>query len=55
MEQLEPLDVLYCALCDAEMPFENIEVGPCEFVCVTCGSAIFLDPPCQDAPSKRTA
>jgi hypothetical protein len=41
------LDVLYCALCETEMPFEHIEVGPCEFVCVTCGAAIFLDPPCQ--------
>jgi hypothetical protein len=43
-------DARYCALCETVMLFEQIGTDsdePGEWVCVTCGSAVFVDPPVQ--------
>lgn len=44
----------YCVLCEAYMLFERIaaedlptEDAITEWICVQCGSAVFLDPPAQ--------
>ena len=50
---LQPLvgeDARYCALCESVMLFEQIGADtdePGEWICVTCGSAVFVDPPVQ--------
>lgn len=43
----------YCAFCATVMPFERIDPSdylvdePDEWICVTCGSALLVDPPTQ--------
>jgi hypothetical protein len=50
---LEPLigeDTRYCALCETVMLFEQVGPDtdePGEWICVACGSAVFVDPPVQ--------
>ncbi len=50
---LQPLvgeDARYCALCETVMLFEQIGADtdePGEWICVACGSAVFVDPPVQ--------
>jgi hypothetical protein len=49
----------FCVFCAMVMPFECIEAAdhlvdePDEWICVTCGSALLVDPPLQQA--GRTA
>jgi hypothetical protein len=61
--ELRPLvgeDARYCALCETVMLFESVgpagldAESPGEWVCVSCGSAVFVDPPVQVA-SERIA
>lgn len=44
-------DSRYCVLCEAVMLFERLDLDddrvPAEWVCVTCGSAVFVNPPAQ--------
>lgn len=50
-------DARYCALCECVMLFEEVDADddePGEWVCVTCGSAVFVDPPVQSGV-RRTA
>ncbi|MEU4603005.1 hypothetical protein AB0F43_08510 [Kribbella sp. NPDC023972] len=52
-------DSQYCVFCATVMPFERIEAAdhlvdePDEWICVTCGSALLVDPPLQQL--NRTA
>jgi hypothetical protein len=53
-------DSRYCVLCETVMLFERLDPDddcvPAEWVCVTCGSAVFVDPPAQaDLDLDRTA
>lgn len=47
----------YCMLCETYMTFEPVEPAACaeagldEWICVTCGSAVCVDPPTQLAAS----
>ncbi|MFF0269450.1 hypothetical protein [Kribbella sp. NPDC004536] len=47
-------DEQYCAFCAALMPFERVEPSdylvdePDEWICITCGSALLVDPPTQE-------
>jgi hypothetical protein len=44
-------DTRYCVLCEAVMLFEEVSEGAsAEWVCVNCGSAVFVDPPAQAQP-----
>jgi hypothetical protein len=50
-------DLRYCVLCESDRPFELVDSedrsGDDEWICVRCGSALFVDPP---APAvRRTA
>jgi hypothetical protein len=51
-------DSRYCVLCETVMLFECVrpdeDCDPAEWVCVTCGSAVFVDPPVQ-TDLNRTA
>ncbi|HEY3001348.1 MAG TPA: hypothetical protein VGJ44_03270 [Kribbellaceae bacterium] len=47
-------DTRYCVLCQTVMLFERVDAADllddaagAEWVCVTCGSAVFVDPPVQ--------
>lgn len=45
-------DTRYCVLCETLMIFERLDYdvsddGVTEWVCVTCGSAVLVDPPTQ--------
>lgn len=52
-------DSQFCVFCATVMPFERIEAAdhlidePDEWICVTCGSALLVDPPLQEF--NRTA
>jgi len=44
-------DAHYCVLCETYMLFERVDSedlpiadGPAEWICVTCGSAVFINP-----------
>ncbi|GAA1164129.1 hypothetical protein GCM10009630_72860 [Kribbella jejuensis] len=43
----------YCAFCATVTPFERVEPSdypvdePDEWICITCGSALLVDPPTQ--------
>jgi len=44
----------YCVFCTTEMPFERIDAtdvvldDPAEWICVSCGSALLVNPPLQE-------
>jgi hypothetical protein len=44
----------FCVFCATTMPFERIEPAdhlvdePDEWICITCGSALLVDPPTQE-------
>ncbi|HWD79932.1 MAG TPA: hypothetical protein VG497_13650 [Kribbella sp.] len=44
----------YCAFCATVMPFERVDPSdypvdePDEWICITCGSALLVDPPTQE-------
>jgi hypothetical protein len=46
-------DTRYCMLCDTYMTFEQVDEHPYdeepagEWICVSCGSAVYVDPPIQ--------
>jgi len=49
----------YCVLCDNYMLFERVDTDDlpadddaADWICVSCGSAVFVDPPTQ--PTKAT-
>jgi hypothetical protein len=50
-------DVRYCVLCESDLPFELVDAedqpAGGEWICVRCGSAVFVDPPVQGA--RRSA
>jgi hypothetical protein len=54
-------DSRYCMLCETVMLFERVDPGDdrasasAEWVCVTCGSAVFVDPPVQADQVDRPA
>jgi hypothetical protein len=55
-------DLRYCVLCESDELFELVDAddrpsdgtpAAGEWICVRCGSAVFVDPPAQ--ASRRTA
>ena len=50
-------DLRYCVLCDSYMLFELVDTddrpADGQWICIRCGSAVFVDPPAQ--ASRRTA
>lgn len=45
-------DFRYCVLCESQMLFELVDADD-QWICVRCGSAVFVDPPVQAA--RRSA
>lgn len=46
-------DAQYCVLCETHMLFERVDSDDlpatevAEWICISCGSAVFVDPPVQ--------